>query len=336
MNEKSLSKAQRLGRMSHFLYRNPDGLSVTELARLCGVHKRTTQRDLHDLEAMGVPLWEDEGDPPRYGVISGYYLPSIHLSLNDALALYLAGRLLARQAELYDPHIASALSKLATILPEPLAEHIHDTIRQMVGQENSRLTRVLEVLALGWANGRVVRMRYQSSGSENVHGYHLRPYFIEACGDYRGTYVIGWADYFYDVHTFRVERILDAELTDEIFEIPDDFDGPALMRSAWGIMYGEETHQVTLRFAPEATRRVRETSWHPTQSLTEESDGGCTLSLEVAHPNEMLYWIRGWGPLVEVLEPNWLRQQLAAEALQTVAIYDSGEPHSHRPMDAAP
>jgi predicted DNA-binding transcriptional regulator YafY len=322
MTEKSYTKAQRLSRMNHFLYRNPQGLSAAELARLCGVHKRTIQRDLHDLENMGVPLWDDEGDPPRYGVISGYFLQAIHLSLNDALALYLASRLLARQAELYDPHIVSALSKLAGILPEPMARHIHAAIRQMIGFQDSHLTQVLETLATAWATGRVARIRYQASGSENVHGYRLKPYFIEACGDYRGTYVIGWADYFDAIHTFRVERILEAELTEETFELPDEFDGPQLMRNAWGVMFGDECQDVVLRFAPEAFRRVHETCWHPSQSLAEESDGSCTLRLQVAHPREMLYWIRGWGPLVEVLEPASLREQVAAEALATAAMYD--------------
>ncbi len=323
MAEKNYAKAQRLSALTLYLYRNPQGLSAAELARLCGVHKRTIQRDLHDLEEINVPLWDDGGDPPRYGVISGYYLPPIHLDLNDALAIYLSSRLLARHAELYDPHIASALSKLAGILPEPVAAHIHATIRQMASyQQQSQLSEVLRVLATGWATGRVVRMRYQSAGSENVHGYRLKPYFIEACGDYRGTYVIGWADYFDAVYTFRAERILEAELTDETFEPPAEFDGPQLLRSAWGVMFGEECHTVRLRFAPEASRRVRETCWHPTQTIAEEPDGGCLLQVQVAHPEEMLYWIRGWGSLVEVLEPASLRERVAADALATAAKYD--------------
>jgi predicted DNA-binding transcriptional regulator YafY len=322
MTERSYTKAQRLSRLTHFLYRNPKGLTAAELARLCGVHKRTIQRDLHDLEGMNVPLWDDQGDPPRYGVVSGYYLPPVHLSLNDALALYLASRLLARQAEMYDPHIASALAKLAWILPEAMAKHIHATIRQMVSREDSRLTAILETLATAWATGRVVYMRYQASGSENIHGYRLKPYFIEACGDYRGTYVIGWADYFDAVYTFRVERIVQAELTEETFEPPAEFDGPQLLRTAWGVMFGDECQQVALRFAPEAWRRVHETCWHPSQEIIDEADGSCTLRVQVAHPEEMLYWIRGWGPQVEVLEPASLREQVAAEALAVAARYN--------------
>jgi predicted DNA-binding transcriptional regulator YafY len=34
--------------------------------------------------------------------------------------------------------------------------------------------------------------------------------------------------------------------------------------------------------------------------------------------------VRGWGPQVEVLEPRWMRQQLAEEAAQLGALYGGG------------
>lgn len=71
----TLSKAQRLTKLTYWLYRHPRGLTAAEIARLAGVSTRTAQRDVHDLEGLGIPLWDDEGNPPRYGVISGYYLP---------------------------------------------------------------------------------------------------------------------------------------------------------------------------------------------------------------------------------------------------------------------
>ena len=322
----ALAKAQRLNHICHLLYRHPRGLSVSELAYLCGVSKRTIQRDLRDFDDMGIPLWDDEGNPPRYGIIKGYYLPPIHLTLDDALALYLAARLLARYADNFDPHITEALAKLAGILPESLAGHIHATIRNLTDrQEDPRFVRVLGVLALGWATGRKVRIRHQAAGSENVHEYTFYPYFIEPSATGNATYAIGQASYFDDVHTFKVERILYAELLDESFETPEGFDGPSLLGSAWGIWYGEEMQEVVLRFAASATRRVKETCWHPTQRLEDTPDGGCILRLRVAHPKEMVYWIRGWGPQVVVLEPGWLRERMVREAREVVGVYEGEE-----------
>ena len=95
MTEVAMSKAARLQKVVHLLYRNPHGLTTRELARHCRVTDRTIQRDVKDLEATGIPVWRDEKDG-CYGIIKGYYLPPIHFDLEEASALYLAARLLAR------------------------------------------------------------------------------------------------------------------------------------------------------------------------------------------------------------------------------------------------
>ena len=322
----TLSKAQRLTRLTYWLYRHPRGLAAAEIARLAGVSARTAQRDVRDLEALGVPLWDDEGDPPRYAIISGYYLPPVHLSLDDGVALYLAARLLARYADNYDPHIVEALAKLATILPEPLARHVHATIRDLAAQAEDRVSvEVLGTLAIGWAAGRKVRIRHLGAASDEPSDHVLSPYFLEPSAAGNATYVIGYVDGLDALRTFKVERIRAARLLEETYELPEDFDGPALLRSAWGIMYGEAVEEVRLRFAPSATRRLRETIWHPTQQVSERVDGGLDLTLAVAHPEEMVYWIRGWGPQVEVLAPGWLREQMAREAREAAQVYGVGE-----------
>ncbi len=321
-NDRSYKKAQRLMRISHLLYRNPQGLSVRKLAQLCNVSKRSIQRDLLDLESAGIPLWEDDSDPPGYGILDGYYLPPIHLSLNDALALYLAARLLARYADSFNPHIIDALSKLAGILPKAISDHIHATVRDLSRRERKRsFVRVLNTLALGWASNRIVHIRHRAASSDNVHSYDFSPYFIEPSAVGYATYAIGHSSYFDDIHTFKVERILEAHLTEKSFEPPDDFNGPRLLDSAWGIMYGNERQTVILRFSAKVARRVQENHWHPSQKLETLADGECILRLEIANPEEMLYWIRGWGSQVEVLEPNWMRERLAEEAMETARQY---------------
>ena len=323
-----LSKAQRLCRLCYLLYRNPQGLTASEIARFCSVSTRTAQRDLHDLDDIGVPLWDnDDTDPPRHGIIAGYYLPPVHLTLDDALSLYLAARLLARYADNYDPHIVDTLAKLATILPEPIARHVHQTIRSLgTRNECDAFVDVLATLAVAWAGGREVRIWHQAAASAEVHEHLFWPYLIEPAPIGNATYAVGHVVDLDALRTFKIERIVRAELTDAHYTIPDDFDGPALLESCWGIAYGEKTEEVVLRFAPSATRRVKETHWHPSQQLEDEPDGGCLLRLCLANAWEMVHWVRGWGPQVEVLEPGWMREQVAREARETWEVY-GGEAH---------
>jgi proteasome accessory factor B len=325
LDDVAQAKAQRLSRISYLLYRHPRGLTAAELGRLCGVTSRTILRDLRDLEEMGVPLCDDDCATPRYSVIEGYYLPPVHLSLDDALALYLSARLLARYADNYDPHVIDALAKLSTVLPEPIAAGVQATAGSLLArQPNDTFRQVLGVLAIGWAAGRRVRMRYLTAESDTERECVLCPYFIEPSLVGNATHVVGHASHVDALRTFKVERIVHAELLNESFEMPADFDGPTLLNSAWGIMFGDETQEVVLRFAPAATRRVKETCWHPSQCLEDTPDGGCVLRLYVAHPAEMRYWILGWGPQVEVLAPADLRQIIIREVQGLRAVYGEG------------
>ncbi|MEN6478031.1 MAG: transcriptional regulator [Anaerolineales bacterium] len=320
-----LNKSQRLARLNHLLYRHPSGLTTRELARLCHVDQRTIQRDLHDLEDLGIPLWEDDGTPRRYGIDKGYYIPPIHLSLQEAVSLYLAGRLLARYCDHCDIHTSTALAKLANVLPEPMSAHMHATIAQMATRQDDREhEEVMETLATAWATRRVVHVHYRSAHSDEIREYDLRPYCLEASGEGGAIYVIGWAEPSAALRTFKVERVVRATLTKETFEAPEELDVVRLLDTCWGIMYGEQREEVVLRFAASATRRIQETVWHPSQTLQELPDGGCELHLQLAHPEEMVYWIRGWGPQVEVVAPLRLREQMAAEARETACIYGDG------------
>ncbi|MBN1921511.1 MAG: transcriptional regulator [Anaerolineae bacterium] len=323
MEDTAISKAARLGKITHLLYRNPRGLTTQEMARHCGVTTRTVQRDLKDLEAAGIPIWGEEKDG-RHGIIKGYYLPPIHFNLEEAGALYLAARLLARYSDEHTPIIVNALAKLAGAMPEAIAVHILNTVRSLVYRpENQSFARVLEVIALGWATGRKVQIWHRAAGSDRVHNYLFSPYFLEPSSVGYATYAIGYSSWFEAVHTFKLERILEAQLTDETFEAPDGFDGAELLHNAWGVMYGPpgEEIEVALRFSPEATRRVKESVWHPSQKLTDCDDGGCVLRVWVAHALEMKPFIRGWGPDCLVLAPEGLRQEIGEEMRRAAEGY---------------
>jgi predicted DNA-binding transcriptional regulator YafY len=317
-----LNKSARLQRLVHLLYRNPLGLSSRELARLCGVTTRTVQRDVNDLCDAGIPVWSEPASG-RHGIESGYYLPPIHFDLQEAGALYLAARLLARYSDEYNPTIVQALAKMAGAMPDSIAAHIHQTIRSLAYRpDNAGYARVLAVVLTGWATGRQVRIWHRSA-DEQVHDTLLSPYFLEPSSVGYATYAIGHSSRHAEVRTFKLERVAKAELSGESFEMPEGFDGAALLANAWGVMFGpvgEET-EVVLQFSPAVTRRVKESIWHPSQVLEESAEGGCRLWLRLAMPLECKPWIRAWGPDCQVVAPGWLRAEIADELRRAADAY---------------
>lgn len=123
------------------------------------------------------------------------------------------------------------------------------------------------------------------------------------------------------MRTFKLERLERAQMLDEVYEIPVDFDPDDYLEASWGIMHGEETVEVVLQFSPKAASRVKESMWHPSQEIDDLRDGGCLFTVYVSEPREMQPWIRSWGPDVEVLAPPALRQAVAEEAARMAALY---------------
>jgi len=324
----ALAKAERMNKIQHLLFRNPRGLTVRALANVCAVTPRQIQKDIKSLQDADVPVYEtsEEKEIPRYAILAGYFLPPIHFNWNEATALYVAARLLARYSDESNPLIIQALAKLASAMPETIAAHVHDSIRSLAYKpKNPTFAHVFETITRGWAERKKVRIWHQSSDSENTHDYVLSPYFIEPASAGYSTYVIGFSTFFDAIHTFKIERIRQAQLLDETFEIPEAFDGVELLKNAWGVMYGEKIVEVRLRFIPAVTRRIKECVWHPSQKIEDCDDGGCILSVKINHTLEMESWIRGWGSQVTVLAPAELRAKMAEEARKMARVYETTE-----------
>ncbi|TAK33667.1 MAG: WYL domain-containing protein [Chloroflexota bacterium] len=324
MGLRTVAKAERLNRIAALLFCARQGLTTAELARHFGVDQRTIERDLTDLDlGMGMPVVQ-EGH--RYKLMDTYQLPKLQITLHEAAALFLAVRLYSQGCDERNPHAGSALSKLAVVLPEPMGRHVTLTAHHLAGKiENPRFVHVLETLVAGWAKRRKVKILYQSARSENVHEQVLWPYFLEAQGAGHATYVMGYAEWFQAIRTFKLERITRAELTNDEFIPPDNLDFAAKLESSWGVIWNDHGgEEVRLRFTPAVTRRVKETIWHSSQVIDDCEGGGCLLTVRVGSTLEMVPWIRGWGPEVEVVAPSGLREQIAEDMRRAAEVYVNG------------
>ncbi|HKZ85898.1 MAG TPA: WYL domain-containing protein [Anaerolineae bacterium] len=314
------SRAARLRQIEELLYRSSHGLSAIEIAEATGVDRRTVYRDVELLGESGVPLWQDEG---RFGIVREDYLSTVRLTLQEALSLFIAGRLLARFADERDPHIVSALTKLAGSMPEPLASSLARTAESVARQPvNDRYVQVREAITLGWALRRKVRLWYRSPRSGEVTMRDFSPYFIEAAGAGYSAYAIGYDDSVGAMRTFKLDRLDRAQMLDETYEIPPEFDPQAYLASAWGIMTGESIAGVVLEFSPRAAPLVKERRWHASQEVDDLANGGLLFTVKVSEPREMAPWIRSWGGDVEVLEPPELRAEIGADAWRAAAHYE--------------
>ncbi len=316
------SKTQRLAEIETLLMGHPEGLTQAQLAQRLGVHRSTIHRNLADLDA---PVYEEQG---RLLIDREAYLVNLRLTLHEALAIHLAGRLMTTRLDRQNPHAAAAFRKLGIAL-EKLAPQISqfvvssaDTFDDYSKRRDAIYLQALECLTAAWSKGQKVHVWYRSAENTVVKEYLYCPYFIEVGAVGQAIYVLGRIDPAGEMRTFKLERIERIEATPETFTLPADFDPQKLLGQAWGIWYtDQEPIEVMLKFSAHVSPRVRETRWHPDERLEPQPDGTLIWRAHIAEPREMMPWVRGWGADVEVLAPASMREEIGTAAKEMAKMY---------------
>ncbi|HEY1387521.1 MAG TPA: WYL domain-containing protein, partial [Ktedonobacterales bacterium] len=208
----------------------------------------------------------------------------------------------------------SAGRKIAGVLPERLREDVR-TLRERIAfiQPDISMTpgEAERLLALRRAmlEGHQVRFSYfarsHADGARTpttriVHPYslaHLRTVW----------YLTAWDTTRRDVRLFRLARMDNLAVLDETFTRPQGFQ--AIRRE----LSPEETIVVRVLLDHEVARWARE---DPSffRVAEEETSEGLLVTLHVRDEQEVVQWLLGWGRHLRVLEPESLRQRIAAEA----------------------
>ena len=319
-------RAARLMRVAGLLVAHPDGMHPKDIAERLGMSVRNVYRDLHALEdEVDVPTWSEDG---RWGVLPSAFLPPLKLTLSEAMAVFLATRLMVRYADKYDPDLGSAFEKLQDGLPGSLREHVARSldVLQRAPLDPGFIERV-RLLTRAWADRRVVEFEYEGAAYEGRAGEVSRrtvqPWLIEPSLRTHALYLIGWDEGRGGMRTFKIERIRSVSVAPRSFDRPEQASLEAELRKGWDIIADQAPVEVRLRFSTAVADRVLETRWHPAQRTERQADGSLVWSTIVSGTIEIRLWILEWGDEVEVLAPATLRDDVAATHRRAAARYDT-------------
>jgi predicted DNA-binding transcriptional regulator YafY len=320
MGTRLIKRSERLTEIEQMLFQSSTGLRAVEIADACGVDRRTVYRDLNLLNKSGIPVYQKDN---RFFIKREYYLATVRLNANEALALFIAARTLSHHAERQNPYIVSALIKLGAAMPAPLAAHV-DRVSESIRRNpvDRAFMSILETLTQGWGERRKIKLWYKTAHHRETVAREFATYFIEptAAG---GVYAVGMDDVSGCIRALKLDRIKRVKLLQSTYQIPERFEPRHYLAPGWGVMEGEvdEKVTVTLRFSAEAIPVIQERASGIPQDIRISSDGRGIVHIQVADWRDTLSWIRSWGTQVEVLEPQPLREILIEEAKQVIDIY---------------
>lgn len=305
------------------------GATVDELAAECEVTRRTVYRDLDAITAAGYPLVpERQGDGTvLYRFVTGFKnLPPITFSLPELMTLYLCrGQLSFLQGTPFQEDLDAIFGRIRSSLPPRSVAHL-ERIAEAVAprfqgvhdyrQQHDILADLREALLFQYR----IRLHY-TPARRKPEIYLFDPYTLLFTQG--ALYLGGYAHNRKALRLFLVDRVQGVELSKERFEVPEDFSPEQLTGGAFGLV-NEPPLAIRVRFAPEVAYLAGERIWHPSQQREINTDGSVTLSLAAGGKTEILAWLYGFVPHVEILEPAELREAFVAGLRQGLERHAAG------------
>jgi predicted DNA-binding transcriptional regulator YafY len=301
-------------------------MTAQQLAAELEVSVRTIYRDIDALSVAGVPVYAERGPGGGCDLLDSYRTDLTGMTDDELSALFM----LSVPAPLTDLGVSAelkgALHKLSAALMtnrRPADTKSRDRVHldsTWWFQEKEPIPHLRTIQQAVWQNRKLqITLLFRQ-----VHEIRLdrvvAPYGLVAK---TSVWYLVWADE--DViRANRVSSIVDAQITDERFEYPADFDLASFWQ-AWCAEFeaSRPSYPVTLRVDPELMPLLQRSFGASIQKGVEHvaGDEWVRVRLEFEHFFEARSRILSYGGAVEVLEPRPLRLSVADFAQQIAARY---------------
>jgi predicted DNA-binding transcriptional regulator YafY len=303
--------------------RFPNGRHLTEQFE---VSDRTARRDIEFMRLnLHAPLAYDHSQKGYFYTNTAYELPPHWISETNILSLALAVRL---ASTIPDPSLKNDLCRLidrVTGLGNRNGRSCLQRLPEKISVKNIEYARVDTTIFRRTVDAlfadRAIAITYHSPHGARSSTRTIRPLHLM---HYMGSwYLLAWCGKRRDLRDFSLARIMSIRPVDETIPLPADL--PPIRdytRRHFGIMQGERTAHVTLRFTPQLSPLIAEQIWHPEQQSTTATDGSLLLSFPVADFRELTRVILSHGSGVEVVEPEELKMTVREEIQQMMKKYD--------------
>lgn len=294
-------------------------VTIDDLAERTGVTTRTIRRDLEALQSAGFPIFDEQIDGKRYWTLEARAfkrLDDTGFTVAELSALYFSRTLVECLAAMpFQKDVASAFEKLATALTPGMRQFLDrlPVVLQAKGApapagrgkgDRDVIARLLDATL----QHRRAAMKYYSLSSAREKEYAIEPYrLVYSQG---GLYLIAFVPEYDTTRTFSVERIRSLSVSEERFT-PSELPEVAFAHSI-GVNEGPPEH-IAVRFDPRIAPYVRERPLHASQKNTDNADGSLQVELDVSNDWALRSWILSFGPLVRVVSPLALVEQIRAE-----------------------
>jgi predicted DNA-binding transcriptional regulator YafY len=295
-------------------------ISGPQLAARLEVNIRTVRHYITLLQDLGIPIEAERGRQGGYRLRPGFKLPPLMFTEDEALALTL-GLLAARRLGLAAaaPAVEGALAKVERVMPATLRTRIQAVQETLVIEQAASYNAPASAIVLSFSvaarQRRRVQMRYRAwSDHETERAFD--PYGVVY---YDGRwFAVGYCHLRAGLRMFRLDRVQQAEIGNQTFTRPDDFDSLAYVVASLASAPAAWAIEVLLKTTYELARQ----HVPPSMAMLEHDPEGVILRCYVEDLDWVARFLVGLGWPLVVRRPPELREALRRLAVEILAAVD--------------
>ncbi|QLY34762.1 WYL domain-containing protein [Nocardia huaxiensis] len=302
-------------------------VTAAQVAAELEVSVATARRDLEALSAAGIPVYPQAGRGGGWALVGGARTDLSGLTAVEAQALFLLLGPLATAS----PATRSVLRKLLRALPQPFRLEAEAAAGAVVvdaarwGERDDRAPQPVDLLQRAIVRRHRIRFTYARAGASSER--EVDPWgLVDKDGIW---YLVAGTER--GQRTFRVDRMTDLEITDEIAHRPEDFD----LSTAWSevvekVERRRSTVAATVLVPTDLVEILRRREGRHCVVEGPSGDGRMRVRVTAPTPLDVARNLAGWGASIEVLGPEPVRAELARLGAELVHRY-----HPKAPGNAA-
>lgn len=161
-------------------------------------------------------------------------------------------------------------------------------------------------------NGHIITMTYQNYWHKKSYSFDVEPYCVKLFK--QRWYVVGRTPYYDQIRIYSLDRIMELEVDDnKNFKMPKTFSPEKYFEDCFGIVIGDgiDAETVKLKVSSTQANYIRAVPFHHSQQEVERNENFSIFELWLRPTSDLLREILWHGNDIEVLEPEWYRNEIA-------------------------
>jgi predicted DNA-binding transcriptional regulator YafY len=322
-----MDRTERFYKIDHML-QSRGRVKVDDFLGELGISLATFKRDLEYMRSrLNAPIvWDRDENAYRFeGVQAGkgpkYELPGLWFTPSEAQALLTLEHLVeSLEPALLGAHVKPLKARLAALLSsgERSVEEVRKRVRVIPFGARRHQPKHFELIASAVIGRQKLAIGYYNRMKDEATQREVSP---QRLVHYRNNwYLDAWCHMRNDLRSFSLDAIRDVTVAPgKVKDVPDaELD--EVLAASYGIFSGRRVQWATLRFSAERGRYVSLEEWHPKQRARFEKDGRYVLEVPYSSEKELVMDILKFGPEVEVLAPESLRESVRRLAERTAEV----------------